>query len=103
MITIVCGNDIHYSVEDSFSLPVTAEDGFSAGDSLRFDIADNENNEPLISKSFPLSDGVFNITLSKEERAGLKIGDYIYRIIIIGAAGGTVTEKSGAFIVKWGV
>ncbi len=103
MSTIISGKDIQHSIEDTFLLPVTSESGFSGGDKLRFDITDNENNELLISKTFSLSGEAFDVVLTKDEKAKLKIGDYIYRIIITSASGTIITEVSGNFILTWGV
>lgn len=102
MITITNNQNISYSVEDTFSLPISNDNGFEEGSTLRFDIADGENSTPIISNTYTLSNGMFNVTLNSTERKRLSIGNYIYRILIISATGSVTTEKSGDFIVKWG-
>lgn len=103
MITIVAGKNIIWSVEDTFDMPVSSEMGFEEGAKLRFDISQGEDIAPIISKTYSLSGDVFNVVLQEEERKSLKIGDYIYRIIILSTSGSVITEQSGDFTVKWGV
>lgn len=102
MLTIINNKNISCSIEDSFLLPISNENGFEDGSTLRFDIADGENSVPIISNTYTLSNGMFNVTLDSTERKKLSIGNYIYRILIISANGTVVTEKSGDFTVKWG-
>ena len=97
------GEQIAYTAGDTFSINVTAEDGFNADSKLVFQIAENENSQALINKEIGLNDGAFEITLTKSEREKLLLGNYVYKITIVDSAENIVTRKSGELIVKWGV
>lgn len=104
MIKIYCdGGNITYTAGDTFSINVSATDEFEQGTKLNFQVAENEQAESVINKTFQLIGGGFEITLSKEETEKLPIGNYIYKITIIDLSGNITTRKSGELTVKWGV
>lgn len=101
MIKIFSGGaKISCSTEDSFLLTVQSENGFEPNVTLKFQVAENEDSELLIDKSFSLKGTYFQVELTKEEKPGL--GEYIYRIMLLSPDGSVITQKSGEFEVKWG-
>lgn len=103
MIKIYSGGEkISYTAGDTFILNVSAAEGFEENSSLKFCIAKNEASEYVIDSDFSLTDGRFTIGLTDEEKSKLQIGDYIYKMTVVGGDGKIVTQKSGEFTVKWG-
>ena len=75
---------------------------FENGTQLRFVIAQTEESEYIIDKTFNINDDMtFTITLSDSDKKLLDIGEYIYKMTVI-KDNKTVTRKSGYFTVKWG-
>lgn len=97
------GELITYTAGDTFSVDVSATDEFEQGSKLNFQVAENEQAESVIDKIFDLTEGGFEIVLSKEETGMLSIGNYIYKIVILDLNGKITTRKSGELTVKWGV
>lgn len=93
---------IHYSLGDTFTMPVTNDTPFDDTDKLTFVVAENETSENKIEKTFSSAGGAFTVNLSKESLATLSVGVYLYKIIITDIFGNTVTQKSGNFYVNWG-
>ena len=96
------GEQITYTAGDTFLLNISADRAFDDGSRLRAQIAENENSKPLIEKLVELDGGFFELLLSDEETEKLPVGNYIYKLTVIGTDGRTVTRKSGELIVKWG-
>ena len=103
MIKIYSGGEkISYTSGDTFILNVSATEGFEENTVLKFYIAKNEVGEYIIDSEFSLSEGRFTIELTDEEKSNLQVGEYIYKMTIVGGDGKIVTQKSGEFTVKWG-
>ena len=96
------GEQIAYTAGDTFSITVTAEDGFNTDSILVFQIAEDESSQSLINKEIGLDDGAFEITLTESEKEKLSLGNYVYKITIVDSSENIVTRKSGELIVKWG-
>ncbi|MFA7636784.1 MAG: hypothetical protein WCX81_03370 [Monoglobales bacterium] len=96
------GEKISYTANDSFFLTVESEEGFESGTQLKLNIAETEEGEMIIDKVFGLNGGLFEIILTDEEREKLSLGNYIYKIVILGGNGDVVTRKSGELEVRWG-
>lgn len=104
MLQIINGTNIEYTKGDTFDIEVSSADGFESGSTLSLVIAKNEHSAPIIERDFVLiSSGIFPVTLSESDKEKLNIGDYIYKLTLKGANGTVYTQKSGDFIVKWGV
>lgn len=95
---------IEHSISDTFIFTVSpaANEAFDDYSILNFVVAKQENENPIIDKSFTLNEGQFIVTLTEEEKAKLPIGNYIYKMIIISNRGIVSTEKSGFLDVVWG-
>ena len=103
MIKIYSGGDkITYTAGDTFEISVSSAEGFPAGATLRFQVAKDELAELLIDSDFNLTGEGFIISLKNEEKEKLPIGEYIYKLVLVGVDGEIVTQKSGELIVKWG-
>ena len=103
MINIYSGGEqIEYTAGDTFSVSITAAGGFEKGTKLNFQIAHNEQSEPVVNKFFELSEDGADIALLQEEAERLSIGHYIYKMTVIDSVGNITTRKSGEFTVKWG-
>lgn len=96
------GEKISCSTEDTFLLTVESESGFEADVTLKFQVAENEESQMLVDKIFTPSGTLFKIELTKEEKQKLSLGEYVYRIILLGPDGSVITQKSGELEVKWG-
>ncbi len=95
--------DISYSENDTFKLTAYRKNGgFEEGSELRFIIAQTEESEYIIDKTFNINDNMtFTVTLTNAEKSRLSIGEYRYKMIVI--KNNTITtRKSGYFTVKWG-
>ncbi len=104
MVNVIEKKHLEYSVDTTFNLPVypTADGEFSESTQLRFIVSKNENDEPVIDKTFNInSDLTFWVTLTEYEKNKLELGEYIYKMQTI-KNGVISTEISGYFIVKWG-
>lgn len=97
------GEKITYTAGDTFLMGVSSDDGFDEGAQLKLQIAENETAPLLIDATFTQVDGGFNVTLTSSEKRRLTLGDYIYKLVLVSASGDILTQKSGDFIVKWGV
>ncbi len=103
MIRIYSGGEkISYTSGDTFLLTAESCQGFEEDAHLRFQVAENEKSEMLIDSMFDLEEGVFNIELTSEQTEKLVFGNYVYRLVLLGADGSVVTRKSGELEVKWG-
>lgn len=102
MLKILKNSDISYTKGDTFSLKVKAKNGFLEGSTLRLIIAESENKEPLIERTYQLSGDVFNVNLTEMDKRKLELSSYIYKLSVISAEGAVITQKSGDFLVKWG-
>lgn len=96
-------SDISYSENDTFKLTVYRKNGgFEEGSELRFIIAQTEESEYIIDKTFNINDNMtFTVTLTNTEKSRLRIGEYKYKMILI-KNNTIITRKSGYFTVKWG-
>ena len=94
--------DIYYTKDDTFKITVGSNGEFEEGSSLKFIIAKNEEENPLVEEIFQLNENVFDITLNNPNKDKLAIGEYIYKIVLTNSSGEVVTQVSGNFIVKWG-
>ena len=103
VLNVIQNKRIEWSISDTFELMVTDDSNFTDGDTLKFEIAKNETSDMIISNTYELNNGEFNVVLSEADRKKIELGDYIYRIIITSANGSVKTEQSGDFIAKWGV
>lgn len=104
MINIIENKDIEYSIGDTFSLPVRAQNDvvFTSGMVLRFIISESEQSDTLVDEKFAINDDLtFTVSLSESNKRALQLGRYFYKMIIYGNNKIT-TEKSGYFTVKWG-
>ena len=80
---IINNKTIIYSKGDSFILPISNDEGFSADTTLQFIIANEERENALIEKSFSLNeDGTFTVILTPEIKK-LDYGDYVYKMICL--------------------
>ena len=102
MTTIINKTDIEFSEGNTLDLKAIPQN--PAPDmTLKFQIADNENNTPLFDNTYSITaDEWLNITDKDGTVAGLSVGHYIYRMIVY--SGNRIeTQQSGSFEVKWGV
>ena len=97
---IISGTDISCSVNDSFLLTVSSDDGFASGTTA--EIIVKGESEDIIDKRFAASGGEITIELSESDRQKLPEGDYMYKIKIQSPDGTVTTVISGEFLVKWG-
>ena len=51
---VLSDNDIFWSKEDTFDLPITHKKGFEEGTKLKFEVSENENFLPVISNTYEL-------------------------------------------------
>lgn len=103
MITIIDEKNIEYTRGDTFYLKVTANDKFDKNSQLDFIITENENNVPIIEKTYNLnSDNEFEVTLSKADVENFNYSEYLYKFVLHTPDGNIITQKSGNFKVKWG-
>lgn len=100
---IINGANIRYTQGDTFKLTVSSRNGFNENSRLRFVVAEKEGREPIIDKTFDMNNDGFVITLDAAEREKIRIRDYVYKLVLIAPDGTIITQKSGDFIVKWGV
>ena len=104
MIKIIDNKHLECSINDTFDLPVlpSYEGEFIDGMQLRFIVSENENEEPLIDKTYAIKDDMtFSVILGDSDKKKISLGEYIYKIITI-KNGVVSTEKSGILTVKWG-
>lgn len=103
MTNIKCNSRIEYTKGDTLNLTVSADAQIDSATKLKLIIAKNETSDAIIDTSYSMnSDGDFFLFFSEENKKNLLIGDYIYKMILIGIDGSIITQKSGDFIVKWG-
>lgn len=95
---------IEHSISDTFIFTVSpaSNETFDDNSILNFVVAKQENENPIIDKSFTINEGQFTITLTEEEKAKLPLGNYIYKMIVTSNNGIVSTEKSGFLDVIWG-
>ena len=99
---MIAGTTIEYSINDTIETNAAFDIPPAEGSTLRFIIAKGITAEPTISKTFAMNaDGAFTIKLTQSERNKLAIGNYIYKMIVIGIDGSIKTRISGDFIVTW--
>lgn len=100
----ITATGIEHSISDTFIFTVSpmANETFDDNSILNFVVAKQENESPIIDKSYTLNEGQFIITLTDEEKTKLPLGNYIYKMIIISNNGIVSTEKSGFLDVVWG-
>lgn len=104
MIIITNKRNIEYTKGDTFEITVWTdkENYFTPGMQLKLVIAESEQSDDLINKTFDIAeDLVFNLTLSDSEIEKLELGNYYYKLIVL-KNNTVVTQQSGDFIVKWG-
>ena len=97
------GEKITYTAGDTFLMEISSDDGFEEGAQLKLQIAESETADFLVDATFNQSNGGFEVTLTDREKEKLPIGDYIYKLVLVNVSGEIITQKSGDFIVKWGV
>lgn len=103
MTDIIYDSRIEYTKDDTFELTVFADNEIDAGTKLRFIIAKSETQEPIIDILYEMNNQAeFGIFFSEDEKKKILIGDYLYKMILIGVDGSVITQLSGDFIVKWG-
>lgn len=103
MINIYLGGEkIAYTAGDTFFISVSSTEGFSQGSRLKFCVAENEESDNVIEKEFLLEDDGFKVELLPEETEKLKLGEYIYKMVVVTDSGDMETQKSGELYVKWG-
>ena len=103
MVTIINGCDISYTQGDTFEVNLTLTNQTQTPVSVRFQIAQNDNDDIIINKSYNVSENAATITLEAVDKEKLTNGDYIYRMSVIGDDNSVITQLSGNFKVKWGV
>lgn len=103
-MTLINGTNIEHTQGDTFKLEIAPFDNeeFEDGSTLQFLIAKNEKSNAIINKSVALLEHIFTVEISSEETKCLELEDYIYKAIVHSPKGGTLTQISGDFIVKWG-
>ena len=102
MVTIINGCDISYTRGDTFEVNLTLTNQTQNPTSVRFQIAQNDNDDIIINKSYNVSENAATITLEAVDKEKLTNGDYIYRMSVIGDDNSVITQLSGNFKVKWG-
>ena len=100
MVTVINNTDIIYTKGDTFRLFVTSSED-ECTDTLRFQVARNEEADIIINKTVSPVNDVYTVELNTEEKQSLDIGDYVYRVSFVNQTD-VVTQKSGNFVVKWG-
>ena len=105
MLNIKNIDDTHADISatdiDTFQIDVETTD-YEEGQTLQFQVSENETAEPLISKTFSANDEVFSVALTENEKNRLSLENYIYRMTLLSISGATITTMSGNFTVKWG-
>ena len=95
-------NNISYTYGDTFNIPIKFE-SFENGDKLRFQVTKSETDALLINKTYSASDNkTVNVSLSEKELKKIPLGEYIYRMTIMGINGVIKTRISGRLDVIWG-
>lgn len=102
MVTIVNGCDISYTQGDAFEVTLTLTNQTQTAVSVRFQIAQNDTDDIIINKTYNVSENAATITLEAGDKEKLAIGDYIYRMSVIGDDNSIITQLSGNFKVMWG-
>lgn len=102
MVTIINGCDIAYTQGDTFEISLTLTNQTQTVVSVRFQIAQNDNDDIVINKTYSVSENAATITLEAVDKEKLTNGDYIYRMSVIGDDNSVITQLSGNFKVKWG-
>ena len=102
MVTIINGCDIAYTQGDTFEISLTLTNQTQTVVSVRFQIAQNDNDDIVINKTYSVSENTATITLEAADKEKLIIGDYIYRMSVVGDDNSVITQLSGNFKVKWG-
>lgn len=102
MVTIINGCDIAYTQGDTFEISLTLTNQTQTVVSVRFQIAQNDNDDIVINKTYSVSENTATITLEAADKEKLTIGDYIYRMSVVGDDNSVITQLSGNFKVKWG-
>ena len=104
MTNIICNSRIEYTQGDTFDLTVSADTAIDSGTQLRLVIAKDEKSNAVVDNTYNLNaNGDFTMFFSEENKKALIIGDYIYKLVLLSVDGSILTQKSGDFIVKWGV
>lgn len=96
--------DISYTKDDTFKIIVYQkyENTFDASSKLRFVIAETEESDYIIDKTFNVNENLnFTLILTDKERAKLNIDNYIYKMVLL-KDNNVVTQISGHLEVKWG-
>lgn len=94
--------NLSYPVGDTFSIKIEAGSGsFSDGSTLELIIAHDKESEPVIDNTYPLTNGVFHVSLSGNDKKALSIGEYLYKFILKGTDGSVYTQISGNLYVTW--
>lgn len=105
MLTIKNIDDTHADISatdiDTFQIDVETTD-YEEGQTLQFQVSENETATPIISKTFSATDENFSVELTENEKNRLSLENYIYRMTLLSISGATITTMSGNFTVKWG-
>ena len=102
MVTIINGCDISYTQGDTFEISLTLTNQTQTVVSVRFQIAQNDNDDIIINRSYNVSENSATVILETADKEKLTSGDYIYRMSVIGDDNSVITQLSGNFKVKWG-
>ena len=97
------GEKITYTAGDTFLIEVSSDEGFDEGAQLKLQIAESETAPLLVDATFNQVNGSFDVALTSREKEKLTLGNYIYKLVLVNVSGEIITQKSGDFIVKWGV
>lgn len=94
--------NLSYPIGDTFAIKIEASSGsFSDGSTLELIIAPDKESEPVIDNTYSLTNGVFNVNLSENDKKALTIGEYLYKLILKGTDGSVYTQTSGNLYVTW--
>ena len=98
----VTKNGLSHTKGDTFLFEVTANEAFSEGSTLKFTVAKNEDETPVISNNYSLSNNTFSVSLSETDEKKLDIGIYVFKMTVLNLSGQIITQASGELEIKWG-